>query len=652
MLRILISILVTALAWPVWSASAEEVPRLEPASCGRFDLHEDGAQCGFLIVPENREDPGRRTLRLAVAILKSRSASPQPDPVIYLHGGPGGSAISEASRWLDHPLREDRDLILLDQRVTGYSEPALCPELSRDDMMVLARDLSPDQATAERLALSLACRDALLEKGVDLGFYNSDASAADLVDLRRVLGYRSWNLYGISYGTKLALTALRNSPEGIRSVVLDSAYPPGVQAFDQRTLNFVRALKVLFEACESDAACRAAYPDLKESLFETMEDLGRQPLTIRVAGDGPLPIDEFTINVQDFLIAAHQMLYRRPMISLIPFTLKAARTRNQEALYGLVDSFGEQGLRVGRDVYNLVECYERGPFGSREAYQALTADHPRLRAGFTYFDVDQEVCDSWSDDHAGPEETAAVKSDVPSLILAGDYDPITPPEWGRRAAQTLEKSFFFQFPGVGHAASVSHPCPKAVTVAFLRNPTREPDASCIAEMEPLAFVTDLHASSGVYRLSKALLVERDARVVSACAAIALALLAGVLWTPAATRIGQPVGRTGQERRGGEGARWLATSACALALVIMVGLGGAVAVTARDNPFVLAFGLPGWADPLFGLPILVAALTLAALLLTASAWRSAGWTPGTRLRQAVAILGCAGLLALLLAFGFF
>jgi len=219
MLRILISILLASLAWPVWVARAEDLPRFEPASCGSFDLHEENAECGFLIVPENRDEPGKRTLRLAVAILKSRSANPQPDPVIYLHGGPGGSAISGASRWLDHPLREDRDFILLDQRVTGYSEPALCPQLSRDDMVVAARDLSPDQATAARLALSLACRDALLERGVDLGSYNSDGSAADLVDLRRVLGYDSWNLYGISYGTKLALTTLRNSPEGIRSVV-------------------------------------------------------------------------------------------------------------------------------------------------------------------------------------------------------------------------------------------------------------------------------------------------------------------------------------------------------------------------------------------------------------------------------------------------
>ena len=652
MLRILASILLAALACPVWSARAEEIPRFEPTPCQSFDLDEEGAECGFLIVPENRDDPGKRTLRLAVAILKSRSSNPRPDPVIYLHGGPGGSAISGASRWLDHPFREDRDFILLDQRVTGYSEPAVCPELSRDDMMVLTGDRSPDEATAERLALSLDCRDALLERGVDLGSYNSDASAADLVDLRRLLGYDSWNLYGISYGTKLALTALRNSPKGIRSVILDSAYPPGIQSLDHRTLVFVRALKVLFEACASDAACRAAYPDLKESLFETMESLRERPLTIRIIDEGPLPIDEFTINVQDFLAAVHQMLYRRPMIELLPFTLEAMKTRNHRALYGLVDSFGERGLSIDRAVYNLVECYERGPFGSREGYEALTADHPRMRGGFTHFDVDQEICDRWSEKHAGPDETLAVESDVPSLILAGDYDPITPPAWGRRAAQTLEKSFFFQFPGVGHGASRFHACPEAIAAAFVQDPTNEPDASCVAEMEPLAFVTDLHVNSGVYRLSKALLVERSAGVLLASAAIALALLSGALWAPAAALIRRVAGRTRREKSEGKSARWLATAACALALAFVAGLGATLVITASKNELVLAFGVPGWAAPLFLLPILVALSTLAALLLTGLAWRSAGWSPWRRLLHSVAILGCVGFLALLFRFGVF
>jgi hypothetical protein len=219
-----------------------------------------------------------------------------------------------------------------------------------------------------------------------------------------------------------------------------------------------------------------------------------------------------------------------------------------------------------------------------------------------------------------------------------------------RAAQTLEKSFFFQFPGVGHAASVSHPCPESITVAFVRDPTREPDASCVAEIEPLGFVTDLHVNSGVYRFSKALLVERNTGVVVACAAITLALLSGALWSSVAALIRRLMGRARQEKLGGAGARWLTTLACAMALVFLLGLGAALLITANDNPLVLAYGVPGWADPLFLLPILVALSTLAALLFTALAWRSAGWSPWRRLLHSVAILGCVGFLVLLFRFG--
>jgi len=566
--------------------------------------------------------------------------------VIYLHGGPGGSAIADASLWLDHPLRNARDFILLDQRVTGYSEPALCPELSRDDIEVAARDLPPEEATAERLALSLACRDELLSDGVDLASYNSDASSADLVALRKVLGYDFWNIYGISYGTKLALTTIRNAPEGIRSVVLDSAYPPGVQAFDYRTLNLVRALKVLFAACASDAACRAAYPDPKGSFFAMLKDLGERPLTIRGIDGAGFPDDEFTVNAQDSVIAAHQMLYQRPMIALVPFALEAMRTRNQEALYGLLDTFGERASEFDRATNYLVERWERGPFGSHEGYQALTADHPRLRANFTYYDVDQEACDAWSEDHAGPEEVLPVRSDIPALVLAGDFDPITPPEWGRRAARTLENSHYFQFSGIGHGASVSHSCPESMTVAFVRDPSRAPDASCMEEMEPLVFVTDLHVSSGVYRLSKALLAERDSGAVPTCAAVTLALLAGALWSPLAARIG----RKEREKGRGAGARRLASAACVVSLIFLVGLGATLVITADENPVVLAFGVPGWAAPLFWLPILVALTTVTALFLTPSAWRSEWWSPWRRLLHIVAILGCIGFLALLLRFG--
>ena len=169
-----------------------------------FDL--PGVVCGYLTVPEDRGDPMGNQVELAVAIIESQSANPLPDPVIYLEGGPGGAALLGIESLLDHPLLADRDLIMFDQRGTGFSVPSLnCYELEEDE---------GENAVQ-------ACRDRLLDEGVNLDAYNTAATAADVNDLRLALGYEQVNLLGVSYGTKAALTTLRDFPTVIRSVVVD-----------------------------------------------------------------------------------------------------------------------------------------------------------------------------------------------------------------------------------------------------------------------------------------------------------------------------------------------------------------------------------------------------------------------------------------------
>ncbi|MCA9904902.1 MAG: alpha/beta fold hydrolase, partial [Anaerolineae bacterium] len=209
---LLLSLLLTVLlAAPV--LAQDELPYVELTDCW-MDLPDglvegDDVDCGLLFVPEDRTDPDSATIELAVAILYASEDDVQPDPIIYLAGGPGGNAVDELEAWVDIPYIQDRDLILLDQRGTGYSFPSLnCPEIEE----------SEDDATQ-------ACRDRLVADGVNLQAYNSAENAADVADLRVALGYDEWNLYGISYGTRLAQTIVRDYPQGIRSVILDSAYP-------------------------------------------------------------------------------------------------------------------------------------------------------------------------------------------------------------------------------------------------------------------------------------------------------------------------------------------------------------------------------------------------------------------------------------------
>ncbi|MCA9925859.1 MAG: alpha/beta fold hydrolase, partial [Anaerolineales bacterium] len=219
-------------------------PVFETAAC-QFDEPEGhDVTCGYLIVPEDRSQPNK-TIRLHVAIFASESDNPAPDPVVYLEGGPGGDALEAMPFTFDDnfaPLLADRDVIIFDQRGTGYSEPSLaCPESIEADLDIIDEVVPLEEEIDISLDAAAACYNRLVDEGVNLAAYNSLENAADVNDLRIALGYDEWNLYGISYGTKLAMTTMRDHPEGIRSVILDSPYPLSVSLTEDFPANAARA---------------------------------------------------------------------------------------------------------------------------------------------------------------------------------------------------------------------------------------------------------------------------------------------------------------------------------------------------------------------------------------------------------------------------
>src|SRR5579875_1167046 len=219
------------------AAAPPTTPRFEPTVChfklGAGIVAGRDVRCGFVVVPENRAAPNSPTIRLAVAIFKSPRPHPKPDPFVFLQGGPGGSIVSDLgstvtkkNRVTDYPA--DRDLVLLDQRGTGLSQPSLaCKETTALDYRTLDQNLSLQRQVTLEVQATQQCRNRLAAAGIDLNAYTTVADAADVADLRVALGYPSLNLYAVSYGTRLALTVMRTHPQGIRSVVLDSVEPPG-----------------------------------------------------------------------------------------------------------------------------------------------------------------------------------------------------------------------------------------------------------------------------------------------------------------------------------------------------------------------------------------------------------------------------------------
>jgi pimeloyl-ACP methyl ester carboxylesterase len=559
------------------------------------DYDAAGARCGTLVVAESRDrGAGRpRELRIAVAVLPPTGDAPAPDPVVFLHGGPGGSALRFGARWLTHPLRERRALILLDERGSGESRPLLCPELQLEDFRILAQNLRPAEEGAARVEVALACRDALVADGFDLGAWNSDAIADDVEDLRKALGYESWNVFGLSYGTKLALTLLRRHPEGIRSVVLDSVYPPNVAGWDARVASFDRALDALGQACAEQEACAEAFPDLRADLLAALARLDERPIIGSTGNEELLPSGRFVVNASDYAITVHQLLYDHRNLPIVPLYLREFRADPDTLAMPLADATTARAVGLARAVALAVGCYERAPFASPEGRARLGEAHSELLAHFVYFLPDYAICDEWSEAQAGPRESRAVESDVPALVLAGEIDPITPPAWAFTTVESLSNGRPFVFPGVGHGVDRSSACARGLVAAFLDDPAAELDATCIDETPPIAFVTDYHRSPGIYGLVQSLLVDRGHAAVLGFGGMLALLLSGAVgwllvgaWRVASGGTSPPWHRAHV---------WIG-SAAAVALLLWGAVFAAVVEVADAGGLLLLLGLPAWMGP--------------------------------------------------------
>lgn len=470
------------------------------APCPRLlilsEIEGETVRCGFLSVPESRTRNSERELELAVMILKARSDIPLADPILFLQGGPGGAALSTIEMWQDLPWRDSRDIILLDQRGTGYSLPNLkCPEIYQEFDIALG---------------VTSCRNRLLREGHDLRAFNSVEDAADVADLRTALGIESFNLYGVSYGTRLALTVMRDHPGAIRSVVLDSTYPPQVNRLVEFGGNFDRALSRVFDACLESETCSQAFPDLEQTFLTTIEDFNDLALELD-------ELDGLTLTGSDLLGLYFQSMYSEAVIPNIPYSMtKLAEDDFWSAVLLLsgvvsgeeVDSGNANVLAVFRvirelfkwfwrevqaeGVYFSTECQEDVPF---QTLQEVLGQAETLQPVIGQFVEDTgrdqfSMCRAWRVPPAGEVESQAVTSDIPTLVLAGSFDPITPPSWGKRAAKTLPNSYFFEFPNAAHGVFLSGDCPVEMVEAFLKNPDVDPNGECIEELEVEFYVPE------------------------------------------------------------------------------------------------------------------------------------------------------------------
>lgn len=475
------------------------VPRFEPAPCPYPVPEGIAVESGYLTVPEARSaasggEPYARTIRLFVALVRSTHPERKPDPVIWLNGGPGGNSRGVFAQLGLPQFRElflqDRDFIMFDQRGTGYSEPALrCPETEAEERAALLEHLHPDERRQRYVAAALRCRARLAAEGVNLAAFNTPESAADIEDLRVALGYERVNFYSISYGTRLALAAMRDHPAGIRSVVLDSTVPMQVSQYADGIANTAYSFDLLFERVAADPTANAAYPHLREVFFDLTRRLDAEPDWVTVpdpAGGEPVrvPISgELLTGVLCTLFYSTQAIPTLP--GLIYAFARGDYARAVEVVTGMLEPASGPGYAEG--MYYCVNCCDdKVTPAIAEQIAAQAAAHPGMAAvphmEFHLGEYIIPLCAGWGARASGPAEHEPVRSYIPTLILAGEYDQNTPASWGRLAGETLPNSAYIEFPGVGHGAIWAGDRATQIMRAFFTDPAAQPDDSCAREM--------------------------------------------------------------------------------------------------------------------------------------------------------------------------
>jgi len=465
----------TALTWvPCWF----EVPLLKT-------MH-----CAYFYPPPDKK---RGVVRLPVVVVRNRLFVHDDDPVLYIAGGPGGSSWLEEENidfWLQWIERNEwpHDLVLYDQRGTGLSEPkASCPELIDTARRALAQNLTLEQEYAKAMATARRCHRRLSAEGGQLAMYSTDTNARDVHELMGALGHAQWNLYGVSYGSRVTMEVIRRYPETIRSVVLDSVYPPSVDAILKWPALVNNALEGLFRQCRLDQDCSGLMPNPRASFTRALARLRREPARLEVTSWYGEESIKVVINSHRFLYAVFIGLYDRQLIESLPFYIDSASQGRYTAIKPLIEYYANMVLDESLNdvVYYAVECHDSSRF-DRAAYLAEANKYP-LVARYVRHDWASDICQFWTRRHAPRAFRAPVRSAIPTLLLSGGLDPITPAEWAKQAASHLSRSHHVSFPAVGHGVVDSDDCAPEVVRTFLASPEKVPAAGCLKNLPKVRF---------------------------------------------------------------------------------------------------------------------------------------------------------------------
>ena len=433
------------------------------------------ARCGKLSVPEDRSNPAGRQIVLNIALISAVKRKPAPDPLFMLAGGPGQSAVEAYPAMLPllTNIHEARDIVLVDQRGTGKSNPLRCIDTEKDENL-------SDVQVIERLQ---SCPDRL---EADPRFYTTEIAMQDLDAVRAALGYESINLYGASYGTRAALTYLRMFPERVRTVTLDAVVDSGFVMFMDAARDGQKSLDFFFARCAADQACHTTFPNLQTEFDEMLKRLEAAPVEITI----PHPVTNrpLTLTVTRRMLTnmVFNTLYSPDLVAILPLAIHAAYADGNYAPLISQAYLLDAGLYDG--MFYAVTCTEDAPMISPTEAEKLSQGSVFGNRTLDF----ANVCAKWPVQRGSVSAAfrAPVVSNVPVLIFSGEADPITPPWHAEKVAASLSNHLHLVFKGMGHG-NLSSRCTTNLLKAFLDSAsTVGLDTSCVAGIQPPPFFVD------------------------------------------------------------------------------------------------------------------------------------------------------------------
>ncbi|MFV0542651.1 MAG: alpha/beta hydrolase [Marinicella pacifica] len=437
------------------------------------------AQCGRLTVPENRKNPDSRLIKLNVAVVNSDVENPKSDAVVLLAGGPGQGAVDTfavMARNLSQLLPKHR-IVMVDQRGTGESHPLRC-DYEMDDFMDVTDWRSPEVVQW--------MKDCHASLDADTRFYTTTIAIEDLESVRQALGIEQWNIYGGSYGTRKGLTYMKLYPDSIRTAILDGVMPQQEAMASAHEVNLQNTLKNVFRLCREDATCQERFGDAEQQMWAFLQSLEEQPIEMRLPNPVSGEYETFELT-RDFAVLGLRMFaYSPETMGMIPLLVSLANHEQPENLAQqafMVTSSLTENLNNALEL--SVVCAEDVPFLPKEqnTQNSLFGDE--------FYEMMRSRCEYWDSEVVDASFKDPVESDIPTLLLSGEYDPVTPPAFAEKALETLSNAQHLVAQGQGHIVANRGCMPKIVT-AFIEEPEQELETECMNNFNQPAFFINLN----------------------------------------------------------------------------------------------------------------------------------------------------------------